>query len=464
MNYHDFLASKRIEAQPAGFHADRDALNPALFEWQRDIVVWALARGRAALFEDCGLGKTPQQLVWAHEVCRHTGGNVLILAPLAVSQQTVREGQKFGIHVTACRSQADVRAGINITNYEMLSHFDVSQFAGVVLDESSILKDFGAKTCQGIIDLFAGTPYRLACTATPAPNDVTELANHAHFLGIMPRPQMLSMWFVHDSGKTQDWRLKGHAENAFWKWMCSWAVMIHRPSDLGYDDGGFALPALSTETHVIKTHTPIEQRETLFEMEALTLNEQRRARRETLPARVAAAADLVNADDQPWVVWCDLNDESTALRQGIPGAVEVRGSNTNEEKEQAMLDFAAGHIRVLVTKPGIAGHGLNWQHCARMVFCGLSHSYERRYQAIRRCWRFGQTRPVEVHDVLAHTETAILRNLERKEQDAQRLAIGMVEHMRGFSTKEIRGAERKQTIYTARRPLIVPSWLVSEAA
>lgn len=426
-DYAAFLGTKRMAVDPAGF--DLAGPLPAwLFDFQRDIVRWALKLGRAAIFANTGLGKTPMQLAWASEVCRHTGGDVLILAPLAVAQQTEREGAKFGVDVTLCRDAGDVRPGINVANYERLHRFDLARFAGVVLDESSILKAYDGATRTAIIEGFAATPYRLACTATPAPNDHMELGNHAEFLGAMSRVEMLAMFFVHDGGSTQEWRLKGHARDDFWRWVCSWAVMLRKPSDLGYQDGAFNLPPLTMHPQVIEDWTPQEGK--LFGVEALTLTERRDARRRSMAARVAACAALVNGDSaEPWIVWCDLNAESQALVKAIPGAVEITGSDDPDTKAARMLAFADGEIRVLVTKPSIAGWGMNWQHCARVAFVGLSDSWEAYYQAIRRCWRFGQTREVECHVITSTAEGAVVANIERKERDATAMAEEMVRHM-----------------------------------
>lgn len=431
-DYASFLARKAITDPPTGL-SRVPALNPALFEFQRDIVAWALRRGRAAVFADCGMGKTAMQLEWA----QHVPGNVLILAPLAVAGQTVREGEKFGIKVGYARSQDQVRERITIANYEMLPHFDPSQFAGVVLDESSILKAYDGRTRTEIIEAFRQTPFRLACTATPAPNDYMELGNHSEFLGVMSRVEMLAMFFVHDGGETQKWRLKGHAESEYWKWLCSWAVMIRKPSDLGYDDGAFTLPELVM--HEVTVSVEDQTMGQLFPVQAQTLQERLAARRSTIAERVADTAAIVNGTSDPFLVWCNLNEESAQLAKAIPGAVEVSGSDSPEEKERAMLGFTAGEIRVLVTKPSIAGFGMNWQHCNNMAFVGLTDSYEAFYQAVRRCWRFGQKRPVNVYVVTAETEGAVVANIKRKEADAMKMAENMVGHMKDLNTQAIHG-------------------------
>lgn len=452
-SYADFLAAKRISAAPVGFDPDRASYPAGLFGWQADIVTWALRRGRAALFEDCGLGKTVQQLVWADQVVRHTGRPVLILAPLAVARQTADEGAKFGIAAQVVRDAAQVTGpGIYVANYEVLHRFDPAVFAGVVLDESSILKAYDGKTRTAIIEAFQRTPYRLACTATPAPNDHMELGNHSEFLGVMTRTEMLAMFFVHDGGETQAWRLKGHAEHDFWAWVASWAVMLRKPSDIGYSDEGFDLPPIGRHQISVDVEHQDGAAEGaqlyLFNVEARTLQERRNAKKVSLADRVAAAAALINGQpDEPWVVWCNLNAESTALAAAIDGAVEVTGSDPNEVKEQRMLDFAAGKIRVLVTKPTIAGFGMNWQHCNKMMFVGLSDSYEQIYQAERRCWRFGQRRPVEVYVITSELEGAVVRNIQRKQDDADQMARGMLRHMAGITSAAIRGTQRDVMTY-----------------
>ena len=425
MRYEDFLDSKRITVEPHGFEAD--GISELLYPFQRDIVRWACAKGKSCIFADCGMGKTPMQLEWARLVCEHDGRDdsaVLVVAPLAVSSQTMREGLKFGVRVNKCRSAEDVRPGVNVTNYEMLHKFDLDRFVGVVLDESSILKSYTGKIRNQIIDGFSKTRFKLACTATPSPNDWMELGNHAEFVGAMTRTEMLAMFFIHDGGNTSKWRLKGHASSKFWDWVSDWAVVITKPSDLGYEDGGFALPALDVRTIVIETDSDDEDR--LFAVDALTLTEQRKARRSTMEVKADYIAQIVNQSDEPWVVWCDLNAESEYLAASIPDAVEVRGSDSDEWKEDAMIGFADGRYRVIVTKPSIAGFGMNWQHCSSVAFCGLSHSYEQFYQAIRRCWRFGQTNDVEVSVVVSDRESAIVRNVLAKSDSSDEMQKEMV--------------------------------------
>ena len=421
-DYQSFLDSKRLTQKPCGF--EPVDLNPHLFDFQRDIVKWACRKGRAAIFADCGMGKTIMQLSWAEQIYRHRGGFVLIVAPLAVSAQTVREGRMFGIEVNKCRKARDLKPGINITNYEMLSHFEGIDFSAVVLDESSILKSYSGAIRNQIIDMFKFTPFKLACTATPAPNDYMELGNHSEFLGCMDRTEMLAMFFIHDGGDTSKWRLKGHAAGKFWDWVSSWACMVTKPSDLGYDDGDFELPPINVITHVIESGLNQEGR--LFAVTEVTLSEQQKARRNTVDIKTDRIAGYVNCSDDSWLVWCDLNIESEQLALSIPDAVEVRGSDQTDWKEEAMIGFADGKYRVLVTKPSIAGFGMNWQHCHKVAFCGMSHSYEQFYQAIRRCWRFGQTQPVEVHVFVTDLEESIVANVLRKKDDSEGMRVEMM--------------------------------------
>lgn len=438
-DYATFLATKRITDQPTGL-ADVPELAPHLFDFQRDIVAWALRRGRAAIFADCGMGKTPMQLEWA----QHIPGRVLVVAPLAVSSQTVDEGVKFGVEVVAARHGADTDARIVITNYEMIEHFDMADFAGVVLDESSILKSHTGKYRTMLIAMCQRVPFRLCCTATPAPNDYIELGNHSEFLAAMTRTEMLSMFFVHDGGSTQDWRLKGHAETGFWQWLCSWAVMIRHPHDLGYTDGSFTLPPLNMHEHIVAGKAADGM---LLPVTAGTMSERRDARKASVETRCRAVADMVNASDQPWLVWCDRNDESKTLTSMIPDAIEVTGSDDNDKKSARLLGFSRGEFRVMVTKPKIAGFGMNWQHCADMAFTGLSDSYEQFYQATRRCWRFGQERQVNVHVVIAETEGAVLANIKRKQDDAEAMADNMTKNMADITSTELRGIMRMKTDY-----------------
>ncbi len=433
-NYKQFIESKTFAIEHAGIDVDRSRLNPMLFDFQRDIVAWALRKGRDAVFADCGLGKTPMQLEWA----KHIPGKVLILAPLAVSQQTVREGQKFGIEVTYSRRPVDAK--ITITNYEMLEHFDPSEYQGIVLDESSILKSYSGKFRNLVIESFRKSSYRLACTATPAPNDYMELGNHSEFLAALTRTEMLATFFVHDGGDTAKWRVKKHAASEFWTWVCSWAVMLRKPSDLGYDDGKFKLPPLIFHDRTVEAKA---NGNTLIPMPASTLQERREARKLSITERCEHIAALATANQEPWVIWCNLNHESELATEMIPGAVQVTGSQSIEEKEEKMHAFSVGQIRVLVTKPSICGFGMNWQHCNKVGFLGLSDSYEQFYQAIRRCWRFGQTKPVDCYIVTADNEGAVTANIKRKEAEANNMAEEMVNNMHELNQREIHNGNGK---------------------
>ncbi|KHJ56284.1 helicase [Aureimonas altamirensis] len=458
MSYHEFLSRKKM-VDPATGLSDLPPLPSRMFEFQADVTRWALRRGRAALFAGTGLGKSLMELSWADAVHRATGKNILHLAPLAVSAQLGREAAKFGIGVKVVRSGSECEPGTSITNYQKIDHFDLSKFGGVILDESSILKSTDGHYRNKLIHDCASIPFRLAATATPAPNDFMELGNHAEFLGIMSYSDMLATFFTHDGGDTQKWRLKGHAENEFWRWMASWAVMIRKPSDLGYADDGYDLPALHQHQHTVRTdYEPSAETGFLFPMEARTLQERIAARRNTVPERVAMAAQLTPTD-RPFVWWCNLNAESEALAKAIPGAVEVRGSDKEDEKERKLIDFSEGRIRVLVTKPSICGFGMNWQHCADTGFVGLNDSFEQIYQSIRRFWRFGQSMPVNVHFIAAETEGAVVANLRRKEADADRMAAAMVRHMAGLSSAEVRGSVRTVPDYNPMQPFVLPDWL-----
>jgi superfamily II DNA or RNA helicase len=462
-SYSQFIASKSRYVDPVGF--EPRMVSERLYPFQCDLTRWAARLGRAGIFADCGMGKTPMQLEWARLVHEHTNKNVLILAPLAVGKQTAREAERFGIEARYCRKGFFAQDGITITNYEMIEHFNPADFVGVVLDESSILKSYSGATRNKILEAFSRTPYRLACTATPAPNDFMELGNHAEFFGVQTHAEMLSMFFVHDGGSTQDWRLKGHAEAEFWRWVCRWAAMIRRPSDLGYDDGAFVLPPLNFHEHVVGVdHVTERKAGLLFAMEAHTLAERRAARCASIEDRVAKASELASQGGQ-WLVWCNLNDESKALAAEIPDAVEVTGSDEPEKKEEAMLRFAEGSIRVLVSKPSICGFGMNFQRCSNVAFVGLSDSYEQFYQAIRRCWRFGQTRPVEAHVITSELEGAVVTNIKRKEEDAERMAVAMVASMREVMQASMRGTRRDATEYEPAAALALPAWLLqSEGA
>jgi len=457
MNYDDFLKSKRVTDPDTGISGHIN-IPSIMFPHQADITRWALRRGRAAVFAGTGLGKTLIELVWADRVASFTGKPVLIFAPLAVAPQHIREGAKFGVSVRYASSQSDVSTGVHVTNYQKIEHFDISEFGGIVLDESSILKSQTGHYRTRLIDECASVPFRLAATATPAPNDFMELGNHAEFLGVMSYTDMLATFFIHDGGETQKWRLKGHAENEFWKWMASWSVMIRKPSDLGYPDDGYDLPPLEQIQHTASVeYAPSIDAGTLFPVEAHTMSERLAARRDTIEERVALAASLTPYD-RPFVWWCNLNDESSMLAKAIPGAVETKGSDSDDVKERKLMDFIDGKTRVLITKPSVAGFGMNFQHCADAGFVGLNDSFEQVYQAVRRFWRFGQTKPVTVHFIAAETEGAVVANLRRKEQDAERMAASMVMHMADLSSSVIRGMVRDRPDYNPTVEMKIPEW------
>lgn len=454
-DYEMFIAKKERPADDYGFKISMGSLPSALFDFQRDIVHWALAKGRAAIFADCGLGKTLMQLAWADQVHQHTGGPVLILAPLAVASQTAQEGRRFGIKACVVERPDEVISGINITNYDKLDRFDAGAFAGVVLDESSILKSFTGKVRTALISAFGRTPYRLACTATPAPNDYMELGNHAEFLGVMTRTEMLSMFFVHDGGDTSKWRLKGHAEKSFWHWMAGWAVVLDNPVSLGYQDEGYELPELRMHEIIVDGDTPTQEK--------LTLTQRRKARKESLGARCKAAADLVNASHEQWLVWCDLNAESEELHKLCQMSRQVRGSDKSQYKSSTMMGFSIGVLKCLITKPSIAGFGMNWQNCHHMIFVGLSDSYEQYYQAVRRCWRFGQTHPVDVYIIISAKEGCVKENIERKEADAINMRQKMTALTRESVKENLSRTTRIMSVYQPDVPMRLPDWKEMEA-
>jgi superfamily II DNA or RNA helicase len=457
MDYQEFLKSKQFVIQTTGIDVEPQKINPMLFDFQRDIVLWALKKGRAAIFAGCGLGKTFMQLEWSRHVSECAGGMVLIFAPLSVAAQTVDEGQKLGVNVALCRTQDDCQPGINITNYEMLEHFDLSQFVGLVLDESSILKSYSGVFRNRIIELSRNISYLLACTATPAPNDYMELGNHSEFLGVMTRSEMLSMFFVHDGGDTSKWRLKGHAVKRYWEWVASWSVMLQKPSDLGYSDEGFELPPLRVHQVTIESGEVPEG--LLFAIAAETLQERQRARAATVKERSEACAKIVNVSNEPWVIWCNLNSESEELTKRIIGAVEIRGSHSSEYKEAKMNEFTAGEFLKLVTKPSIAGFGMNWQHACKMAFVGLSDSFEEYYQAVRREWRFGQKNPVDVYVITTELEGAVVDNIKRKERDFEAMLNGMISATQEITKANIKNTQRETTDYNPQVEMVLPSWL-----
>ena len=450
MDYDDFVAKKRRSEVATG-HQPGD-LNEHLFDFQHAIVSWAVRRGRAAIFADTGLGKTLMQLSWADEIANHTGGKVLILAPLAVSEQTIEQGQTFGIDVYRVpHGGTPTGPGIWITNYERMDTIDFESLSGVVLDESSILKSHDGKTRTALIESCQGVLYRLSCTATPSPNDFVELGNQCEFLGVMTRTEMLATYFVNDTGDTGTWRLKGWGASKFWEWMGSWAVVLRNPSDLGFDGSKYNLPEPVYHEHVVET----EQTGDLFAKPAQTMTERRKAQRDSIEARCHALAAVVNAEpNEPWLIWTHLNDEADLIESILIDCINVQGSDSPEVKTKHMMAFTHGDLRILASKPKICGYGMNWQHCARMAFVGLDDSFEKFYQAVRRCHRFGQTRPVHVHIFTAENEGQILNNIKRKERQHHEMSANMIEHMRDIMNKELAGQqnivdEYREDVYTS---------------
>lgn len=440
MNYQEFLAGKMKLAGQTGI--EPIDLSPIAFPFQRAIVEWSLRKGNSAIFAECGLGKTIMELDWAWNISLHTKMPVLIIAPLAVAGQTVKEGQKFNRPVTYVRSQADVEnadTDLVITNYEIIEAFDPSCFGGVVLDESSILKNYTGKTKQTLISMFADVPYKLAGTATPSPNDHLELGNHAEFLGIMRSNEMISRWFINDSMKAGGYRLAKWATFDFWNWVTSWAVCISKPSDLGFDDNGFNLPPLEMIEHVVpvdhtRAFSEIDKhgQRSLFLTGKTSATNMFREKRATLDKRMIEVASIVAniPENEPIVIWVNTNAESDLVQKLIPEAVDVRGNEKVEVKRQKLEDFSDGKTRILVTKPKIAAFGLNWQHCNNFIVASPDHSFEKFYQLCRRFWRFGQERPVYGHMVFAQSEGDIVKNLERKRLEHEALQDGMINAMR----------------------------------
>jgi hypothetical protein len=443
MKYQEFIDSKRITPVLAGHDVEESQLNPNLFDFQKVIVKWALKRGRAAIFADTGLGKTIMQTSWADEVVKHTGGDVIIFAPLCVATQTVNEGLKFGISINYCRDQENVKPGINITNYEMMDKFDMELFAGVVLDESSIIKNRNGKTRNAIIETCRDVRYKLSCTATPSPNDFMELGNQAEFLGIMNMSEMLAMYFINDAGDTGTWILKGHAKRKFWEWMATWACVIRSPNDLCFDGSSYVLPKLNMFEHVVESATT----DGLFADIALGLLDRNRARKESIDDRVEKCAEIVNASNEQFVIWCHRNEEAEKLTKLIDGSVDVAGSDSIDHKEQTIEKFLRGDIRVMISKPKILGAGMNFQNCHNTAFVGLSDSWEQYYQAIRRFYRFGQKQEVNVHVISAESEGAVVENIKRKESQNETIGSEMVKYMSTSMKKEIFGAENERTEY-----------------
>ena len=445
MTYDQFIDDKTKVAMPVGFEP-LEIIAP-LFEWQKHVVRWSLRQGRAALFEDCGLGKTLQQLEWARQVVYHSGGQVLILTPLCVADQTAAEGEKFGIPCKVVNEKSEITwPGIYITNYEKLEHFDCSVFSGVVLDESSILKCFTGKTRIMLTELFSRTPYRLCCTATPSPNDYTEFGQHAHFLGVCTPMQMLATFFINDTFNTGDWRLKKHAEWEFWKWLASWAACISKPSDIGYSDEGYNLPALNMVEEIVQVDERADNGEDLFKHVTISATTMHKELRETSKARAERVAELANGSDEQWLIWCNTNDEADHLVAMVKDAVEIRGSESSEKKITKLNQFISGQVRCLITKPSIAGQGVNLQMCHNLAFVGLSYSFEEFYQALRRAYRFGQINEVNAYIIQAKTEGAITKTIKRKIEQHKNMQEKMKLAAKAFAENRIKELKKNTKI------------------
>lgn len=462
-DYQAFLREKAPVAQSTGL-AVVPTLSDALSGFQKHSVTWALKKGRAALFADTGLGKTRMQLEWARRILdyiRSLGGigRVLILCPLAVAAQTVREGASIGIEVAHVREAADVVAGINIANYERLDRFDPALFDAVILDESGILKSYTGSTKEALVERFRDTRYKLACTATPAPNDHMELGNHSEFLSVLPSYEMLSRWFINDTSTFGTYKLKSHAVTAFWDWVTSWALCVGKPSDLGYSDEGYDLPPLNIVQHSLAVDVLQDRGDKLFRDPELSATRVHQEKRRTLAARAAKVGALVVAEPaEPWILWCDTNYEADALKAAVPDAIDVRGNMSDEKKEAALLGFSSGAILHIITKPKIAGFGLNWQHCRRMARIGPTFSYEQFYQEVRRAWRFGQLHPVDAHVVMGATEVDVWNIMMRKSADHEAMKVEMFAAMRRARSRESPTMQYNPT-HVGR----LPAWMENRA-
>lgn len=459
--YEQYLQDKFPVTPPAGF--EPGPLPEKLFHYQHDMVQWACRRGRAALFADTGLGKSFCQLSWADQVVKHTGRHVLVLCPLAVAAQTIEEGRKLGVTATRIREAADVPSepGVVVCNYDMLHALDTSIFAGVVLDESSCIKSFSGITKRQIFEAFKGTQYKLCCTATPAPNDHMELGQHCEFLGVLSSHEMLTRYFINDTSQFGTYRLKKHSVDLFWDWVCQWARCVGKPSDLGYSDDGFILPELTFNKHSISVDVSSGADDGhLFRMPEMSATSIHKEKRATVEARAEGVAALVRAEpEESWIVWCDTDYEADALTRLIPEATEIRGSDSIKAKEAAVAGFASGEIRVLISKSSIFGFGLNWQHCARVAFVGATYSYEQFYQAIRRCWRFGQRRPVQAHMMVAVTEDDIWTVLQRKAAEHESMKSNMFAAARRAQLASTHTTVQYNPTHKAR----LPAWIRATA-
>lgn len=456
-DYRSFLDQKQRVLGTMGF----DAVNlcASLHDWQRRVVEWSVGRGRAALFEECGLGKTLQQLEWARCVHVHTNKPVVVHCPVGVRHQTKSEAAKFEIDcdIEVVDRPDEIISGINLVNYEKMHHFESVDWGGVVLDESSILKSFTGKTKRTLIDRYRGTPYRLACTATPSPNDYMELGNHAEFLGVMPSNEMLSRWFINDTMKAGGYRLKGHGSEDFWRWVSTWATCLSRPSDIGGSDVGYELPELIEGEHVVDVEEVESQSGQLFNTSGISATTIHKTKRHSTADRAAKVAELIACDpDQTWLVWCNTNYESEALAKAIPRSVEIRGSDSDAVKESKLLAFSNGECTRFISKPSISGFGMNWQHCSRVAFIGLSYSFEQYYQAVRRTWRFGQVNSVIVHIVVTDAEYAANKAVKHKQSQFNVMQNAMSDAMRAATGDT---SELSRELYNADTTMEIPKWM-----
>lgn len=424
MTYQEFLERKLRYTINSGFDIHEDHLNPHLFDFQKYIVRKALRGGRYAIFAECGGGKTLMQLEWANQVFRNTTLPVVILCPLAVSGQTIEEGKRFGYDVKRV-GQGESASGIYITNYEQLEKHDFSGFGGVVLDESSILKNFNGATKQRLLDTFARTPYKLCCTATPSPNDDMEMTNHAEFLNQGKAFEILAMYFTHDGGDTGQWRLKGHARKRFWDWVKTWSVFMSNPSDLGFDGSKYVLPKLNLLEHQIKV--PVTDLQ-LFQNVTVSATNFNDELRKTMSTRMDKVLEIVNTSTDNFIIWIKQNAEGDYLMERLIGAVEVRGSEDPDIKEQKLLGFARNEYRILVTKTKIAQFGLNYQNCHNQIFASLDFSFESLYQAIRRSYRFGQKHEVNVHLITTDTMQNVIGAIKQKQEQFELMKTFLLNH------------------------------------
>lgn len=463
MSYESFLAGKQIAAQPCGLQVDVTQLNDRLFDYQKASVHHLLQLGKGALFASTGLGKSICQLSWADVIAHETGGAVLLLAPLAVSKQTAKDARsKYGVDVRLVESQGDISKGINITNYEKLHKFESNKLDAIVLDESSTIKASGGKISDAIIQFAKNIPYRLACSATPAPNDYMEFGTHCEFLSVMSRAEMLCTFFKHDSGDTAKWRLKRHAEDEFWKWVASWAMVYRMPSDIGFSDEGFVLPPLVDHHHVVDSE--LEAAEGMLIPVVASLNDRRKAKRSSIEERVNKAVELAMSNDEPWMFWVELNEEGDRLEKQLsqltPYVRQVAGRHTPEQKEKYMMEFADGDIRILISKSSICGTGLNWQHCRNVCFVGISDSWEQLFQSTNRFWRFGQTQQVNRHLIFSEHEWVVFENFKRKAEQAEQMWVKASKYFRkDFSAPTV----RQSIEYCPQQEMVLPDWLIAEA-